>query len=341
MKNKILVLVCLFFLLTGCGTTRYIVDSKDKPIKYEKTGQILQNNIICLPKEAGELYKLYEKYSDQLAVDFDDLPDCTDFSVNSNKSNGLWELFFVKPLAYSILEVGNLVKNLGISVILIGLAIRLILLPFSIKSQKQSQNMKKAQPEIEKLERKYRNKKDNESLRAKSQETMMIYQKYKVNPMMGCLIAFIQLPVFFAFLQAIYRTPAIYEQSLFGMQLGTTPLVGIKMGNYLYLVLLLLIGVSTYLSFKQTMSQSPTPNSDSAKQMKIMLYVMIFVIMYASLNLPIALAFYWIVTYAFIAVQNILINMSDNDASKKNKKEKENIKDKLKKKEGMKYGNSK
>lgn len=341
MKNKIIVLVCLFFLLTGCGTTRYIVDSKDKPIKYEKTGQILQNNIICLPKEDGELYKLYEKYSDQLAVDFEDLPDCSDFKVNSNKSNGLWEFLFVKPLAYSILEVGNLVKNLGISVILIGLAIRLILLPFSIRSQKQSQNMKKAQPEIEKLERKYRNKTDNESLRAKSQETMMIYQKYKVNPMMGCLIAFIQLPVFFAFLQAIYRTPAIYEQSLFGMQLGTTPLVGIKMGNYLYLVLLLLIGVSTYLSFKQTMSQTPSTNSESAKQMKIMLYVMIFVIMYASLNLPIALAFYWIVTYAFIAVQNILINLSDNDASKKNKKEKDSIKDKLKKKEGMKYGNSK
>ena len=113
------------------------------------------------------------------------------------------------------------------------------------------------------------------------------------------------------------------------------------MGNYLYLVLLLLIGVSTYLSFKQTMSQTPSTNSESAKQMKIMLYVMIFVIMYASLNLPIALAFYWIVTYAFIAVQNILINLSDNDASKKNKKEKDSIKDKLKKKEGMKYGNSK
>ena len=40
--------------------------------------------------------------------------------------------------------------------------------------------MKKAQPEIEKIERKYRNRTDNESLMAKSQETMMVYKKYKV-----------------------------------------------------------------------------------------------------------------------------------------------------------------
>ena len=48
--------------------------------------------------------------------------------------------------------------------------------------------MKKAQPEIEKIERKYRNRTDNESLMAKSQETILVYKKYKVNPMVGCLM---------------------------------------------------------------------------------------------------------------------------------------------------------
>ena len=348
MKNKIKIifLVTVILMTSGCGTSNYIKDDENKIVEYEATGQMLQKDILCLPEKNEELYKLYEKYQDQLDYDFDELPKCSEYNLSSTKSSGLWEFIFVKPLAFLILKLGNLVGNLGISLILIGLAIRLILLPFTIKSSKQTLNMRKAQPEIEKIERKYRNRTDNESLMAKSQETMMVYKKYKVNPMVGCLMAFIQIPIFFAFLRAIYRTPAIYEETLFSFDLGMTPLVGIQNGNYLYLLLLILIGVSTYLSFKQTMSQTPQANPEAAKQMKIMLYVMLVIVVYASLSLPTALAFYWIVTYAFIAIQNIIINMINNrsltNKPRKTKAEKEKkrekIKDKLAKKEGMKYG---
>ena len=66
---------------------------------------------------------------------------------------------------------------------------------------------------------------------------------------------------------------------------------------------------------------------------------MLVVITYASLTLPTALAFYWIVTYAFIAVQNIIMNKVNNkDLTNKKDNKKDKIKDKLVKKEGMKYG---
>ena len=100
----------------------------------------------------------------------------------------------------SIIKLGLLVKNYGISVMLIGLLLRLILMPLSAKTIKQSENMKKAQPEIERLERKYKDKTDSESMMQKSQETMLIYKKYNINPMGGCLVSFIQLPLFIAFL---------------------------------------------------------------------------------------------------------------------------------------------
>ncbi len=337
---KIAVLVFALLLTSGCGNNKYIVDKNDEIVKYEETGQMLEKDILCLPEKDGELYNIYKKYSDQLNIDFEDLPSCTNFKITSNESTGLWEFLFVKPLAYLILILGKLVGNLGISLILIGLAIRIVLLPFTIRSTKQTMNMKKAQPELEKLERKYRNRTDNESLMAKSQETMMIYKKYKVNPMVGCLMAFIQLPLFFAFLQAIYRTPSIYEETLLTFNLGMTPLVGIKTGNYLYLLLLALIAVSTYFSFKQSMNSAGNQSKEAAKQMKIMLYVMLIVITYASMTLPTALAFYWIVTYAFIAVQNILVaKFSNKDlTNKKDENKKTKIKDKLVKKEGMKYG---
>ncbi len=346
MKNKFMlaILVSCLLLTSGCGNSKYITDKDNKIVTYEETGQMLEKDIVCLPEKDGELYNIYKEYKDQLNVKFEDLPDCTDFKINSNESSGLWEFLFVKPLAFLILKLGNLVGNLGISLILIGLAIRLILLPFTIKSTKQSMNMRKAQPEIEKIERKYRNRTDNESIMAKSQETMLVYKKYKVNPMIGCLMAFIQLPLFFAFLQAIYRTPAIYEESLLSFDLGMTPLVGIKTGNYLYLLLLVLIAVSTYFSFRQTMNQTGNQPPEMQKQMKIMLYVMLFVITYASLSLPTALAFYWIVTYAFIAIQNVILNivnnksLTNNSKKDKNPNKKEKIKEKLVKKEGMKYG---
>ena len=348
MKNKvkILALVILLLLTSGCGTSNYIKDEEDKIVEYEATGQMLQKDILCLPEKDGELYKLYEEYQDQLKYDFEELPSCSEYTLSSTDSSGLWEWLFVKPLAYLILKLGQVVGNLGVSLILIGLAIRLILLPFTIKSSKQTFNMRKAQPEIEKIERKYRNRTDNESLMAKSQETMMIYKKYKVNPMVGCLMAFIQIPLFFAFLQAIYRTPAIYEETLLSFDLGMTPVTGIQSDNYLYLLLLILIAISTYFSFRQTMSQTPQANPEAAKQMKIMLYVMLVIVVYASLSLPTALAFYWIVTYAFIAIQNIIINMINNRSltnrprktKEEKKKDREKIKDKLAKKEGMKYG---
>ncbi len=345
MKKKIMIGILSFVILltSGCGNSAYIKDKNNEKefVKQESTGQLIRKDILCVPDDETELYNLYKEYGKELNNKFSDLPKCSEFKINSNESKGLWEFLFVKPLAYLILKLGKLVNNLGISLILIGLAIRLILLPFTIKSNNQTQNMKKAQPELAKIEKKYQNKTDNESLMAKSQETMLVYQKYKVNPMLGCLLAFLQLPLFFAFLQAIYRIPSIYEETLFGLNLGMSPSIGLSQGNYWYLLIIFLIGVSTYFSFKQTMTQTPG-NEEAQKQMKIMVYVMLFVIVYASLSLPIALAFYWIITYAFIAIQNIIMNYINNRSFGLNNKNKKNkrtkISEKIAKKESMKYG---
>lgn len=104
-----------------------------------------------LTRKDGELYNLYKEYKDQLNIDFEDIPACTEFKVTSNESSGLWEFLFVKPLAFLILALGKLVGNFGISLILIGLAIRLVLLPFTIKSTKQTMNMKKLNLKLKKL----------------------------------------------------------------------------------------------------------------------------------------------------------------------------------------------
>ena len=81
---------------------------------------------------------------------------------------------------------------------LIGLAIRLIILPFNIKTQNQSKKMQEMMPEMQKIERKYANRTDQEAMILKSQETMELYKKYKVSPFLSCLLSLIQIPIILA-----------------------------------------------------------------------------------------------------------------------------------------------
>ena len=300
-KVKIFLLALLVMLSTGC--TKYVKDG-NKSVIYEATGQTLTANILCKPV-TEDLYNIYKENEDKLTNKLDELPDCNNFSVTDIKYVSLWESFFVKPLAWIILKVGELVKNYGVAVMLISVLIRAIMIPLTKKSMAQTENLKKAQPEINRLEKKYANKTDNESLMAKSQETMMIYKKYNINPVSGCLTSFIQLPIFFAFLEAINRVPAIFEGTLFNMNLGMTPMTGFAHGNYIYIILLLLIIGSTYVTFKFSMQSAGSIEAE--RQMKMMSTFMIIMISFASLSLPTAQALYWVVNNVFAIIQNLIV----------------------------------
>lgn len=300
-KIKKFLLAILVMLSTGC--TKYVKDG-NKSVIYEATGQTLTANILCKPV-TEDLYNIYKENEDKLTNKLDELPDCNNFSVTDIKYVSLWESFFVKPLAWIILKVGELVKNYGVAVMLISVLIRAIMIPLTKKSMAQTENMKKAQPEINRLEKKYANKTDNESLMAKSQETMMIYKKYNINPVSGCLTSFIQLPIFFAFLEAINRVPAIFEGTLFNMNLGMTPMTGFAHGNYIYIILLLLIIGSTYVTFKFSMQSAGS--TEAERQMKMMSTFMIIMISFASLSLPTAQALYWVVNNVFAIIQNLIV----------------------------------
>lgn len=304
MKKKIFIIVAIVLVtLTGCNKT--LVDGDKKRVIDEKTGQSLSANILCLPEDE-EILANYQKYEEYMDVKLSDLPKCSAMKVYDKKSyNGLWVQLFVRPLAWVIINLGKLLGNYGISVMVIGIIIRLIMMPFSAKTIKQQESLKKAQPELERIEKKYKDRTDQEAMMQKSQDTLAVYKKYNINPMSSCLISFIQLPLFFAFLEAINRVPAIFENNFWKFQLGTTPLVGIKEGNYYYIILIVLIVLFTALSFKMTMSQTST-TTESGIQSKYMMIFMTVFIGIASIQLPSAIALYWVVTNAFNVFQTIL-----------------------------------
>ena len=295
-KKIILILMCLF-LLSGC--TKTLKDKDNNVVTNNETGQSITENIICKPTNK-DVIKIYEKNG----VKVSKLPDCENFNPLKNYE-GLWTSIFVKPLAWVILKIGSILNSYGSSIIITCLLIRLILMPVTKKTAMQSELIKQASPELEKLEKKYKGKDSQEDQTRKAQEMMMIYQKYKINPMSGCLLAFIQLPLLFAFLEAINRTPALFENNFLVFQMGTTPWVGIfTEHNYWYILLLVLIITTSFFSFRKTLKDQSGPN---AKQMKYTIYFMMAMIAIASLSLPAALGIYWITSSLFTIFQNIYV----------------------------------
>lgn len=298
-KLKIFLLIGLLVLSTGC--TKTLTDENNKTVKNDVTGQTLTENILCKPTNE-HTYKIYKENG----VKIDKLPECSEFKINSGKYEGLWTTFFVKPLAFFLLFLGKIVGNYGISVIIISIIIRLIAFPITKKTALQSEMMKKAQPEITKLQKKYANKQDQESMIKQNQEMMAIYKKYNINPMGGCLFALIQLPIFVAFFEALQRTPVIFEDKFLGLQLGTTPLVGLSTATfYAYILLVIIIGLSTYVSFKMTSAgnmQDPT--------MKMMPVMMTGMIVVTGIFMPTGLGIYWVTSNIFTMVQNYFVKRS-------------------------------
>ena len=144
----------------------------------------------------------------------------------------------------------------------------------------------------------------------KSQEMMMLYKKYNVSPMSGCLTALLQIPLFIGFLDAINRVPAIFEERFLGIHLGTTPYVGITGNNWLYVILTILVAVTTYFAFSKATAKAQTMENNMAKQTKMMTNGVVIMIIVMSIFMSSALNIYWIVSNACIILQNYIVKRS-------------------------------
>ena len=301
---KILLLILSLAMLTGC--TKTLTGEDKKPVKYEETGKALTENVLCRPTDEN-VVNIYKENN----VDIDKLPKCETFKPFS-EYEGLWTTIFVKPLAWAIINIGLLLEKIGLgkglangfAIVISCLVIRLILYPLTRKTAMQSEKLKEVQPQLEKLEKKYKDRTSEEDQKRKAEEMMAIYSKNKINPLSSCLLSFIQIPLLFAFLEAINRTPVIFENKFLKLDMGTTISHGI-MSNlwYAYIIFLLLILATSYFSFRKTLKDQTA----MAKQMKGTIYFMLAMILVAAFSLPVALGIYWITSSLFTILQNMLV----------------------------------
>ncbi|MHB1017946.1 MAG: YidC/Oxa1 family membrane protein insertase [Coriobacteriia bacterium] len=119
----------------------------------------------------------------------------------------------IEKLLFDILQMlFGVVNDYGVAIILLTVAIRVILLPLTIKQTKSMYELQRIQPKIKELQDKHKN--DKEKLQ---EETLKFYQENKVNPFGGCLPMLLQMPIFFALFRMLGtagETPGLFPQHI-------------------------------------------------------------------------------------------------------------------------------
>lgn len=100
------------------------------------------------------------------------------------------------------------IPSIGLAIIIFTLVIYLCMMPLTVKQQKFSKLSAKMNPELQAIQSKYKNKKDNDSMMKMNEETKAVYKKYGVSPSGSCLQLVIQLPILWALYRVIYNFPA-------------------------------------------------------------------------------------------------------------------------------------
>lgn len=114
--------------------------------------------------------------------------------------------YIMEGIFFCLDKIG--IPNTGLAIILFTVVVNLLMMPLTIKQQKFSKLSAKMNPELQAVQAKYKNKKDNESMMKMNEETQAVYAKYGVSPTGSCLQLLIQMPILFALYRVIYAMPA-------------------------------------------------------------------------------------------------------------------------------------
>lgn len=122
-----------------------------------------------------------------------------------------WILGKIFEVIYSLCSSLG-IESIGLCIILFTIIVRLLMLPMQIKQQKSMKLNSVVTPEIQKIQKKYENRKDQQSQMAMQQEVSAVYEKYGASPTGGCLQLLIQMPIMFALYRVIMNIPAYVGQ---------------------------------------------------------------------------------------------------------------------------------
>lgn len=232
-----------------------------------------------------------------------------------HKSANWFDYILVIPVGWlmQLLSFGGIY---GLGILFATIIIRTLAWPIYARTNAMSTNMNEAQPELQRLEAKYRGRTDKESLRQKQMEQMAIYKKYKIG-MSSMFLPFLQMPIFIAMYQTVtrilipggYWTSKITVRSFLGIDLTigghwTSYLLAAIVGGTMFILQWLSQRKPAHM--KKTTEHNKDPKAQqSQRTMKIVSFVMIIMMVIFSLQNN-ALALYWVFGNLFSIGQTLV-----------------------------------
>ena len=252
-----------------------------------------------------------------------------------------------EPLAFITRIVYNLIENYGATLIIVTILVRVLTIPLTVMSQKSTSKTQLIQPEMQKLQQKYKNDKDKLAI-----EMQKLYKKHDVNPMGGCLPLIVQMFVLFGFIRVVYdplryilqlsvdqinnikevvgASATTYQVTLCGMKgvteqiiaLGKEPInfnfFGIDLtkmlkGNemdimmWIFPVLAVLATIASSYVSKKQMSQNSAGNEQAQSMSNSMMTIMPIMTAFFTYTMPAGMSLYWFVSTAFQLIQQTVI----------------------------------
>jgi len=202
-----------------------------------------------------------------------------------------------------------------LSIVGLVLVVRAALIPLFVKQIRSQRSMYVLQPDLQKLQKKYKGKTDRESRERMAKEQMELYKKHGSSPFSSCLPLLAQMPVFFSLFstlqEAQHSKPGVgllsqdlassFAQSHFlGASLSETFLdastVSVKI---IAGVMIVLMTASQFITQRQIMAKNQnqaTQNSQFAQTQKIMLYVFPVIFLISGISFPLGVLIYWLIS---------------------------------------------
>ncbi|PKL01159.1 MAG: hypothetical protein CVV56_02640 [Tenericutes bacterium HGW-Tenericutes-1] len=351
-KNWILTIVMavvLLFTMTACGTktgevsyanyTNIVILSEatdGKTVSTYSSVIVLLGNATSYDNydnTTQDGYLVWESDNYSVRVDF------VDNQATVKTQTGLYQSVYTTPIGektgaweWVILQIGkftfyasNLFGLLGntyyywVGLLIMTLTIRTLGWPIYAKSNDLTLKMQIAQPEINKIQEKYKGRTDQASQQRMQMETMEVYKRYKIN-LLGCLMPILQMPIFIAMYQVVQRFP-LTGTGIFGdaSVVMNTTFLWTHLGNTAWLAnlpLAIIVGgtmfLSQWLTTKRTAAQSKNNSryqsaqqQQTQKTMKYMMYFMVLMMAYIAIGNA-GIAFYWIIGNVYQLFQSYI-----------------------------------
>jgi len=238
------------------------------------------------------------------------------------------------------------IPSYGLAIILLTLAVRVLLLPLSIKQTRSMREMQVIQPEIKRLQKKYKG--DRQKM---NQEVMALYKEHGVNPLGGCAPLLLQMPVFIALFYVVRQPIQYLGESLLKTDLQSAPLAvhqflglrldcspqqvlggeassveeiaqGCTSGGILpfipYLLLILFMGATTYYQQRQMQASRGAGTDPQQQQMQTFMKIMPIILIVFGFGFPTGVVIYWVTTNLWtIAQQRIMLKAAPPIAATK------------------------